>query len=134
MSRGAATPSEYGVAWPKSAGKDPLLARASHYKRNRKHWQRLRLPCAVCGQSIDYDGPNLIGGRQNPRALVVGHVSPGITLKRMGWSEAMINATANTRPECRRCSNEQVRSWVGRCNAPTPKPRSGSELPTVDRW
>jgi 5-methylcytosine-specific restriction endonuclease McrA len=95
------------MAWrgPKESGKDPLLARASHYQRNRKHWQRLRLPCAVCGRPIDYDGLNLINGRQNPRALVVGHIVSRYHAKRMGWSEAMINATANTRPECRACSN-----------------------------
>jgi hypothetical protein len=95
------------MAWrgPRSAGKDPLLARASHYKRNRQYWQRLRLPCAVCGRPIDYDGPNLISGRQNPRALVVGHRVSRYAAKRAGWSEAMINSTANTRPECRACSN-----------------------------
>jgi hypothetical protein len=90
---------------PKSAGKDPLLARASHYRRNRQYWQRLRLPCAVCGQPIDYDGPNLIAGRQNPRALVVGHRVSRYAAKRAGWSEALINSTANTQPECRTCSN-----------------------------
>jgi hypothetical protein len=82
-----------------------LLARASHYKRNRQYWQRLRLPCAVCSRAIDYDGPNLIGGRQNPRALVVGHRVSRFAAKRAGWSEAMINSTANTQPECRACSN-----------------------------
>jgi hypothetical protein len=42
------------MAWrgPKSP-KDPLLARASHYKRNRLYWQRLRLPCAVCCRTSD---------------------------------------------------------------------------------
>jgi hypothetical protein len=110
------------VAWrgPKSAGKDPLLARASHYKRNRQYWQRLRLPCAVCGQPIDYDGPNLIGGRQNLRSLVVGHRVSRFAAKRAGWSEAMINATANTQPECRACSNRtgaQLGRKVQRANA-----------------
>jgi hypothetical protein len=110
------------MAWrgPKSAGKDPLLARSSHYKRNRKHWQRLRLPCAVCGRPIDYDGSNIIGGRQNPRALVVGHVVSRYHAKRMGWSEAMINSISNTRPECRACSNRtgaQLGRQVQRANA-----------------
>ena len=95
------------MAWrgPKKQAKDPLLARASHYKRNRKHWQRLGLPCAVCGRLIDYTGPNLINGRQNPRALVVGHIVSRYHAKLMGWSEAMINSLQNSQPECRRCSN-----------------------------
>jgi hypothetical protein len=110
------------VTWrgPKSAGKDPLLARASHYKRNRQYWQHLRLPCAMCGHPIDYDGPNIIGGRQNPRALVVGHVVSRYHAKRMGWSEAMINSVSNTRPECRACSNRsgaQLGRQVQRANA-----------------
>jgi 5-methylcytosine-specific restriction endonuclease McrA len=91
---------------PRESGKDPLLARASHYKRNRKHWQRLRLPCAVCGRPIDYDGPNLIGGRQNLRALVVGHRVSRYHAKKLGWSESMINSVSNTQPECRACSNK----------------------------
>jgi hypothetical protein len=94
------------MAWrgPKSP-KDPLLARASHYKRNRQYWQRLRLPCAVCGRAIDYDGPNLINGRQNLRSLVVGHRVNRFAAKRAGWSEAMINSLSNSQPECRACSN-----------------------------
>jgi hypothetical protein len=96
-----------GIAWrgPRKSGKDPLLARAAHYKRNRAHWQRLRLPCAVCHRGIDYDGPNIINGRQNPRALVVGHIVSRYWAKRMGMSEVQINALSNTRPECRECSN-----------------------------
>jgi hypothetical protein len=90
---------------PKSAGKDPLLARASHYKRNRQYWQRLRLPCAVCGRAIDYDGPRYIGGRQNPRALVVGHIVSRYHAKRLGWTEQQINSISNTQPECQSCSN-----------------------------
>jgi hypothetical protein len=95
------------VTWrgPRASGKDPLLARASHYKRNRQHWQRLRLPCAVCHKAIDYDGPNIINGRQNPRALVIGHKTSRYLAKRLGWPEVAINALANSQPECRECSN-----------------------------
>jgi hypothetical protein len=90
---------------PRKSGKDPLLAKAAHYKRNRAHWQRLRLPCAVCGRAIDYDGPRYIGGRQNGRSLVVGHIVARHWAKQMGWSAAQINALANTQPECQSCSN-----------------------------
>ena len=95
------------MAWrgPKSSGKDPLLARSAHYKRNRQHWQRLRLPCAVCGRPIDYDGPNLIDGRQNLRALVVGHIVSRHHAKLAGWSPVQINSIGNSQPECRACSN-----------------------------
>jgi hypothetical protein len=41
----------------------------------------------------------------NPRALVVGHVTPRYYAKRAGWTEAQINSIANTRPECVQCSN-----------------------------
>jgi hypothetical protein len=123
-----------GVAWrgPKSVGKDPLLARASHYKRNRKHWQRLGLPCSICHRPIDYTGPNLVNGRQNPRTLVVGHIVSRYHAKRLGWTEAMINSVSNTRPECRACSNRtgaQLGQRVQRANA---KVRVG--LSDRDRW
>jgi hypothetical protein len=96
---------------PRTSGKDPLLARASHYKRNREYWQRLRLPCAICHKPIDYTGPRYYigpGGRriQNPRSLVVGHIVSRWEAKRLGWSESMINALANTQPECQWCSNK----------------------------
>jgi hypothetical protein len=95
------------MAWrgPKSAGKDPLLAKSAHYRRNRKHWQRLRLPCAVCGRAIDYTGSNVVNGKQNLRALVVGHRVSRYHAKRMGWTEAQINSLQNSQPECRQCSN-----------------------------
>ena len=105
---------------PRKSGKDPLLARASHYKQNRQHWQRLRLPCAVCGRAIDYDGPNIINGRQNLRALVVGHKVSRYHAKRMSWPEAAINSVSNTQPECRQCSNRsgaRLGRQVQRANA-----------------
>jgi 5-methylcytosine-specific restriction endonuclease McrA len=98
---------------PKSSGKDPLLARASHYRRNRQHWQRLRLPCSICGRPIDYDGANVVNGRQNLRALVVGHKVSRYAAKRAGWSEAAINSLSNSQPECRACSNKSG-AWLGR--------------------
>jgi hypothetical protein len=95
------------VSWrgPRKSGKDPLLAKSAHYKRNRQHWIRQRLACAVCHHAIDYDGPNTINGKQNPRALVVGHIVPRYWAKRMGMSEAQINSLSNSQPECRECSN-----------------------------
>ena len=124
------------MAWrgPRESGKDPLLARASHYKRNRKHWQRLRLPCAVCGRAIDYDGPRYVGGRQNRRALVVGHKVSRYHAKRLGWTEAMINATANTQPECQSCSNRtgaQLGRQVQRAKAKVKVKVGASDR---DRW
>jgi hypothetical protein len=124
------------VTWRglRASGKDPLLARASHYKRNRQYWQRLRLPCAVCGRAIDYDGPNIINGRQNLRALVVGHVVSRYHAKRMGWSEAMINSAANTQPECRACSNRtgaQLGRQVQRANA---KAKVRLSVSDASRW
>jgi 5-methylcytosine-specific restriction endonuclease McrA len=124
------------MAWrgPKSSGKDPLLARASHYKRNRKHWQRLRLPCAVCGRPIDYDGPNLINGRQNLKALVVGHRVSRYHAKLMGWPESRVNSLQNSQPECRSCSNKsgaQLGRQVQRANAKAKVRLSASD---ASRW
>src|SRR5215218_781931 len=87
---------------------DPLLATTRHPGANRKHWKRLRRPCAVCGLAIDYTGKTFIvvaGVRRlNPRSLVVGHIVDRATAKRLGWSAAQINSLSNTRPECARCS------------------------------
>jgi len=115
----------------RATGKDPLLGTAAH-RRNRKHWQRLRLPCAVRGRAIDYDGPNLINGRQNPRALVVGHIISRYEAMRMGWPESRINSLANTRPECRACSNKsgaQLGFKVQQANAKVKTGRTDR-----DRW
>lgn len=117
-------PSEVGrrMVWrgPKSVAKDPLLARASHYKRNKQHWRRLRLPCAVCGRQIDYDSPRYVNGRQNGRSLVVGHIVSRYQAKRLGWTEAMINSVVNSQPECQSCSNKsgaRLGRQVQRANA-----------------
>lgn len=89
---------------------DPLLHTQWWRVTVRNHFKRLRLPCAVCRGPIDYDGPAffvLANGkrRQNPRSLVIGHIVSRYEAKRRGWSEQQINALANCRQECRRCSN-----------------------------
>jgi len=60
------------------------------------------------GQEIDYTGKMfiMVAGkrRMNPRYLIVGHVVGRDEAKRMGWTEAQINALSNTQPECARCS------------------------------
>jgi hypothetical protein len=80
------------VAWRSS--KDPLLS-TPLYRRNRALLKRLRLRCAVCGQQIRYDVPG---------EFVAGHVVARHTAKRLGGTHEQINALANLRPECRRCS------------------------------
>jgi hypothetical protein len=116
---------------PRVGGKDPLLGTTAH-RRNRKHWQRLRLPCVVCHRAIDYDGPTVINGRVNPRSLVVGHRVSRYEAKRAGWTEAMINSLSNSQPECRACSNRtgaQLGFKVQQANA---KVRTGRT--DRDRW
>jgi 5-methylcytosine-specific restriction endonuclease McrA len=119
---------------PRESGKDPLLARSSHYKRNRKHWQRLRLPCAVCGRPIDYDGPRYVNGRQNGRALVVGHIVSRYHAKRLGWTEAMINSISNSQPECQRCSNRTGAQLGQRVQHANAKIRVKVGASDRDRW
>jgi hypothetical protein len=80
------------VAWRQS--KDPLLS-TPRYRRNREVLKRQKLPCAVCGRAIDY---------AQSGAFVAGHVVARHTAKRLGWTEDMINALSNLRPECRACS------------------------------
>jgi len=76
-----------------------LLSKAAHH-RNRQHWIKKRLPCAICGRPIDYDGPRYINGRQNPAVFVRDHITPRSLARRAGWTEQMINSLANTRPSC----------------------------------
>jgi hypothetical protein len=99
------------VAWrgpsKTSASRDPLLSVASHRRHNRNYWIRSGLPCQVCGRALVYDKAlRYIGGRQNPAYLVVGHIVSRYHAKLMGWTDAMINARSNTRPECTACSNK----------------------------
>ena len=68
------------MAWRKP--KDPLLT-TPLYRRNRAHLKRLRLPCAVCGRTIDYSEPG---------AFVAGHIVSRYKAKLYGWTEPMINA------------------------------------------
>ena len=98
---------------PKTAARrDPLL-HGTAWRQIRKHWLTIRIPrcqCGVCGGlPIDYDGPQylIIRGRkrQNPNYLIVGHIVSRYQAKRLGWSEAQINALTNTRPERAACSN-----------------------------
>jgi len=99
------------MAWrgPRTAN-DPLLTTHHWRVTVRNHWKAKRLPCAVCGRAIDYDGPTFlttITGKQrlNPRALVVGHIVSRYHAKRYGWTETQINDISNTQPEHRACSN-----------------------------
>ena len=88
----------------------PIYADPQH-KRNRAHWQRLRIPhCARCGRWIDYDGPQYLldsyGRRhQNLRRLVAGHIVSVRKALQLGWTIAQINALTNSQPECQQCSN-----------------------------
>src|SRR5215203_164723 len=96
------------MAWrgPRTA-RDPLLASKQH-RANQQYWRTQRLPCAICGAMIMYDGPYYLPGtrRLNPRSLVVGHIVSRHRAKQLGWTERQINALTNTRPECRDCSNK----------------------------
>jgi hypothetical protein len=90
-----------------AASQDPLLSVPAHRRRNRNHWIRSGLPCAVCGRRLVYDKAlRYINGRQNPAYLVVGHITSRYHAKLMGWTDQEVNALANTRPECTACSNK----------------------------
>jgi hypothetical protein len=91
--------------------RDPLLITASH-RSNRTYWVALArtvgLRCTLCGCPIEWrkEYRRLPNGRENPRYLVIGHVTSRYTAKRMGWTEQQINSLSNTRPECKHCSNK----------------------------
>ena len=80
------------MAWRSS--KDPLLS-SPLFRRNREVLNRQKLPCAVCGRPIAYEVPG---------EFVAGHVVARHVAKRLGWAPEQINALANLRAECRRCS------------------------------
>ena len=77
------------MAWSKP--KDPLLT-TPLYRRNRAILKRLRLPCAVCGRTINYSQPG---------QFVAGHIVSRHKAKLYGWTEAMINSLSNLQPECK---------------------------------
>lgn len=114
---------------------DPLLT--THHWRHtiRPYWQQQRLPCARCGQAIDYDGPRfyIINGKrkQNPRYLIVGHKVDRVTARRLGWTDQDINHLSNTQPECQTCSNQSGARLGQRLqHATPPTPRNAESL----RW
>jgi hypothetical protein len=76
--------------------RDPLLD-TPLFRANRAQLKRLRLPCAICGQTIDYT---------QPAAFVAGHMVSRRKAKQLSWTPAQINALTNLRPECRPCSNK----------------------------
>ena len=80
------------MAWRSS--KDPLLS-SPLYRRNREVLKRQKLPCALCGRPIAYEVPG---------EFVAGHVVARHVAKRLCWLPEQINALANLRAECRRCS------------------------------
>ena len=96
------------MTWAKGRKRrDPLLIKQKHRNHNRAHWQRLRLPCARCGEAIDYDGPQYLrDGSRNPRYLVVGHIVGRLEALALGWTGDQINDLTNTQPECLDCSNK----------------------------
>jgi hypothetical protein len=96
------------MAWRgPNSDRDPLLVTPQH-RANRRHWQRLRLPCARCGKPIAYDQPTffVVNGKRimNPLALHVGHIVPRWRAKQLGWTPAQTNALSNSQPEHARCS------------------------------
>lgn len=91
-----------------SKGSDPLLNTREWRVTIRSHWLAVKGPCAQCGRDhIQYGAPRYLPGtrRVNPNSLVVGHIVGRDQAKRLGWSEAQINALSNTAPEAARCSD-----------------------------
>ena len=113
------------MAWRSS--KDPLLS-SPLYRRNRALLKTRRLPCAVCGRTIDY---------LKPGEFVAGHITPRWLAKRLGWTPEQINALSNLRAECRRCSfrtgsregNQVQRAMRQRVTVGVGRPRDDSR-----RW
>lgn len=77
---------------------DPLLSTPA-YLAARAHWRRVATHCARCGIQLD----KTIGSR-SPRAIQTGHIVGRHEARKLGWSDAQINALSNTRPECRTCN------------------------------
>lgn len=75
----------------------------------RPWWQRPenQRPCARCGKDIDYAAKRYLPGtrRVNPYSLVIGHIVARVDARRLGWTDAQINAISNTQPEHALCSD-----------------------------
>jgi len=120
-----------------SKGTDPLLSTAAWRTTIRQHHIRAGLPCARCGGAIDYGAKRYLPGtrRVNPRSLVVGHIVGRDQARRLGWSDAQINALSNTQAEHSRCSDRSGARYLnakrGRVRAPA---ASKSKLVTTRAW
>ena len=79
---------------------DPLL-KGADWLAVRSYWQRVRGPCGRCGREIDY-----VTTPRYWKSLDVGHIVSRDDARRMGWTQAQINALSNTRPEHQKCSRQ----------------------------
>lgn len=115
-------PQPRGQRRPSNWDSDPLL-KGADWEAVKAYWRRLRWPCQVCGQAIDYDGPPC------SRSLDVGHWPVSRDQARAaGWTRAMTNAVTNTRPECRTCSRSSGASYGNaKRREPTPRPIEADE-------
>lgn len=104
----------------RSKGTDPLLTSKEWRGPIRQHWIRAALPCARCGEQIQYGARRYIPGTRkvNPRSLVVGHIVGRHEGKIRGWTDAQINSLENTQPECARCSDRSGAVYGNRLRGP----------------
>jgi hypothetical protein len=86
---------------------DPLLSTYHWRTVVRRHHVNAGKPCARCGGPIDYVSPRFFEGTRkvNPLTLAVGHIVGRHEAKRLGWTDAQINALSNTQAEHAQCSD-----------------------------
>jgi hypothetical protein len=101
----------------------------------RPYWVARREPCRRCGRAIDYTGGRFIPGtrRVNPRSLVVGHIVGRDEARRLGWSNAQINALSNTQPECADCSNKSGAIYGNRLRSARLRSVPVEQRPALDQ-
>jgi hypothetical protein len=126
------------MPWAQGRGNRDLSLTTKAWRKHRIYWKRLRLPCARCRGWIDYDGPRYLPGlsgrrRLNPRYLVVGHIVSRHQARRLGWSEAQVNALSNTQPECQDCSNRSGARLGRLLQEPNPMSAVTTAI-TAHRW
>ena len=120
------------MPWAKDSDRTDASLGRYRWKLIRKHWRRLQLPCARCGQPIDYTAK-----WPHPRSLVVGHIVSRREARSLGWPESAINSLSNTQPEHVDCSNKSGAALGRRLQGQKAARILQGQKPTwiiADRW
>ena len=97
---------------PEAAVRNPRYANGNLRRKQREHWKRLGLPCALCHRPIDYslgmvDDPVTGRRRPHPMSFVIDEKKPTARWREFGYASAKDAALD--------WDNQQPAHWI--CNA-----------------